>query len=594
MKIKICGIDSIDAALAASENGADYIGFIFAENSPRKIAKSTAKEIAATLGGKIKIVGVFQNQSEEFILDAVKNIPLDIVQLHGCESEDFIKSLKRKCGIEIWKAFTLECEEDLQNAIASSADKILADAPSGGSGKACNWEFAAALASKRPLILAGGLGEENVNPAIAKVSPFAIDANSKLEKSKGVKCPQKIKSFMKKVNEPIRRYGEFGGQYVAETLMPALLELEAFFAEIKRDESFNAEYRNLLADYVGRPTPLYFAKRLSDHCGGAKIWLKREDLNHTGAHKINNALGQALMAKRMGKTRVIAETGAGMHGVATATAAALLGLECCVFMGSEDIERQAPNVERMAMLGAKLISVSTGTATLKDAMNEALRNWVETVADTFYVIGTAAGPAPYPEMVKYFQSTIGIETKSQCLDAFGKLPNEVVACIGGGSNAIGIFAPFIDEQGVSLSGAEAGGSGIASGLHAASLNGGSVGVLHGNKTFLLQDDFGQIQNTHSVSAGLDYPGVGPEHAQLFKSGRAKYSVINDAQAIEAFQILCRLEGIIPALESSHAIALAIEHARKRSADENIVICLSGRGDKDMNSVAKYLNFGKYF
>jgi tryptophan synthase beta chain len=355
-----------------------------------------------------------------------------------------------------------------------------------------------------------------------------------------------------------------------------------------QDVSFHKEFRQYLEDYIGRPSAMYYAERLTKHCGGAQIWLKREDLNHTGAHKVNNTLGQALLAQRMGKRRLIAETGAGMHGVATATVAALFGMECDVFMGEEDIRRQAPNVARMDMLGARVIPVNSGSATLKDAMNEALRNWVTTVRDTFYVIGTVAGPHPYPLMVKEFQSVIGQEAREQMLKKAGRLPDEVVACVGGGSNALGIFAGFLEDPEVQLVGAEAAGDGIDTPRHAASIKGGSVGVLHGNKTYLLQDDDGQVQLTHSVSAGLDYPGVGPEHAWLHDSGRAEYVTIDDAQAIAAFQALCRYEGIIPALESSHAVAAAMERASTRKADDIILVNLSGRGDKDMQSVQEYL------
>ncbi|MDA3797642.1 MAG: tryptophan synthase subunit beta [Kiritimatiellae bacterium] len=384
-------------------------------------------------------------------------------------------------------------------------------------------------------------------------------------------------------------YGIYGGQYVAETLMPAISELTEAYKKYINDEDFIAEYKSLLADYVGRPSSLYYASRLTEHCGGAKIYLKREDLNHTGAHKVNNTIGQCLLAKKMGKKRVIAETGAGMHGVATATAAALFGLKCEVFMGAEDIRRQAPNVDRMKMLGADIVSVTSGSSTLKDAMNEALRNWVTTVEDTFYVIGTVAGPAPYPEMVKEFQSVIGIESKQQLLEKEGCLPDMVIACVGGGSNAMGIFAGFENDADVKLIGVEAEGSGIETGKHAASINGGRVGVLHGNKTYLLQDDDGQIIETHSISAGLDYPGVGPEHSYLNDTKRAEYTCIKDNEAIEAFQILCYKEGIIPALESSHAVAEALKQAPKMGKDKIILVNLSGRGDKDMLSVREYLD-----
>ncbi len=382
-------------------------------------------------------------------------------------------------------------------------------------------------------------------------------------------------------------FGIYGGQYVAETLMPALHELEAAYLKCKTDPEFQQELQGYLRDYIGRESPMFLARRLTEYCGGARIYLKREDLNHTGAHKVNNTLGQALLARKMGKKRLIAETGAGMHGVATATVAALFGFDCEVFMGSEDIRRQAPNVQRMKTLGAKVTAVDSGSATLKDAMNEALRNWIATVENTFYVIGTVAGPHPYPAMVRDFQAVIGIESRAQILDKTGKLPDQVIACVGGGSNAMGIFAGFIPDAGVQLIGVEAGGNGIDTAFHAASINAGKVGVLHGCKTYLLQDKDGQIIPTHSVSAGLDYPGVGPEHAWLNDSGRVKYTVIDDIQAIQAFDLLSRLEGIIPALESSHAVAEAVRQARSMNAEQIIVVNLSGRGDKDMQSVIEF-------
>ena len=382
-------------------------------------------------------------------------------------------------------------------------------------------------------------------------------------------------------------YGIYGGQYIAETLMTPIHELEAAYEDAKNDPAFHAEFEALLKDYVGRESPLTEARRLSDHLGGARILLKREDLNHTGAHKVNNTIGQALLAKRMGKKRLIAETGAGMHGVATATVAALFGMECEVFMGAIDVERQAPNVERMKMLGAKVRAVSEGSATLKDAMNEALRDWTTNCDDTFYVIGTVAGPYPYPAMVRDFQSVIGKEARRQCLDKYGRLPDQAIACVGGGSNAMGLFAGFIDDPEVKLVGVEAGGKGIATGEHAASINGGVVGVLHGAKTYLLQTPDGQIIDTYSISAGLDYPGVGPEHAYLADTKRAEYVAINDDEAVAAFDALCRFEGIIPALESSHALAEAIKRAPSLPKDTLLLVNLSGRGDKDMDSILKY-------
>ena len=384
------------------------------------------------------------------------------------------------------------------------------------------------------------------------------------------------------------RFGEFGGRYVPETLMSPVLELEEAYAKAQDDETFQVELATLLRDYVGRPTALYYAEKLSKHCGGARIFLKREDLAHTGAHKINNALGQALLAQRMGKVRIIAETGAGQHGVATATVCAMLGLSCVVYMGDEDIRRQSLNVFRMKLLGAEVRAVHTGSKTLKDAINEAMRDWVTNVATTHYLIGSAVGPHPYPMMVRDFQSVIGREAREQMLAHTGRLPDYALACVGGGSNAIGLFAPFYEDRSVRLVGVEAAGGGIDSGLHAASLVGGKPGVLHGSMSYLLQDEAGQIRETHSISAGLDYPGVGPEHSFYKDSGRATYVAVDDKAALEGFNLLCRTEGIIPALEPSHAIAYAAELAKRLSSDSILLVGLSGRGDKDMDTVATAL------
>ena len=383
-------------------------------------------------------------------------------------------------------------------------------------------------------------------------------------------------------------FGLYGGRFVAETLMPLVLALERAYASAKRDPNFQAEMASHLKDYVGRPTPLYLAERLSAHLGGAKIYLKREDLNHTGAHKVNNVLGQILLARRMGKERVIAETGAGMHGVATATLCAKFGLQCVVYMGVIDVERQKPNVLRMKALGAEVRPVESGSKTLKDAMNEALRDWVTNVADTFYCIGTVAGPHPYPMMVRDFQSIIGNETREQMMTAEGRLPDSLIACIGGGSNAMGLFHPFLDDPQVEIYGGEAAGHGLSTGLHAASLAGGRPGVLHGNRTYLLMDEDGQINEAHSISAGLDYPGIGPEHAWLNDIKRVKYLSATDDEALAAFELCSRLEGIIPALEPAHALARVTSLAPQKSKDHLMVINLSGRGDKDLASVAEYL------
>ena len=389
-------------------------------------------------------------------------------------------------------------------------------------------------------------------------------------------------------NQPDERghFGQFGGRYVAETLMPLILDLEREYRAAKADPAFQAEFDGLMKHYVGRPSPLYFAERLTQHYGGAKIYFKREELNHTGAHKINNCIGQILLAIRMGKKRIIAETGAGQHGVATATVCARFGLPCTIFMGAKDIERQQPNVFRMKLLGAEVRPVTSGSQSLKDAMNEALRDWVATVHDTFYIIGTAAGPHPYPELVRDFQSVIGTESRAQMLEAEGRLPDLLIAAVGGGSNAIGLFHPFLDDSDVAMVGVEAAGKGIDTKEHAASLTGGAPGILHGNKTYLLQDEDGQITEAHSISAGLDYPGIGPEHSWLHESGRVEYLPVTDTQALDAFQLCCKLEGIIPALESSHALAALETKARELPEDKIILVNVSGRGDKDIYTVAQ--------
>ncbi len=384
---------------------------------------------------------------------------------------------------------------------------------------------------------------------------------------------------------PDGHFGRFGGRFVAETLFHALDQLDTLYRQLKRDPDFQKELATDLSQYVGRPTPLYFAERLTRELGGAQIYLKREDLNHTGAHKVNNTVGQALLAKRIGKRRIIAETGAGQHGVATATVAARLGLECQVYMGADDIKRQSLNVYRMKLLGADVIPVTSGSRTLKDAMNEAMRDWVTNVEHTHYIIGTVAGPHPYPEMVRDFQSVIGHEARAQCLQQTGRLPDTLVACVGGGSNALGLFHPFVNDAPVRFVGVEAGGLGVETGRHAASLTAGTPGVLHGNRTYLLANDDGQISETHSISAGLDYPGVGPEHAYFKELGRADYVTVTDDAALSAFHYLTRLEGIMPALESSHAIAWVREYAPRASGDEIIIVNLSGRGDKDILTVA---------
>jgi len=401
--------------------------------------------------------------------------------------------------------------------------------------------------------------------------------------------PDSLKSGVVEENEELPdeagHFGQYGGRFVAETLMAPLQELELAYKRCKSDPDFQSTLKEDLNKFVGRPTPLYFAERLTESIGGANIYLKREDLNHTGAHKVNNTVGQGLLAQRMGKPRIIAETGAGQHGVASATVAARLGMQCRIYMGSEDIKRQSPNVFRMKLLGAEVCPVESGSKTLKDALNEALRDWVTNVDDTYYMIGTVAGPHPYPQIVRDFQSIIGEETRAQCLELEGRLPDALVACVGGGSNAIGLFYPFLKDEAVELIGVEAGGEGLITGRHAAPLSAGSPGILHGNRTYLMQDECGQISDTHSISAGLDYPGVGPEHSWLKDVGRAMYETVTDDEALSAFERLSLLEGIIPALETSHALAYTEKLARRMGRDKVIVVNLSGRGDKDLLTVA---------
>jgi len=386
------------------------------------------------------------------------------------------------------------------------------------------------------------------------------------------------------------KFQEFGGSFVAETLMPAVLELKETYQKLRNDPEFQAQYQYYLQNYVGRPSPLYFAQKLTDYYGGAKIYLKRDELNHTGSHKINNCIGQILLAKRMGKKRIIAETGAGQHGVATATVCALFSLPCTIYMGAKDIERQAPNVFRMKLLGAEVKSVETGSKSLKNAINEAMRDWIANANDTYYLLGTVTGPHPYPQMVRDFHSVIGKEAKEQILAIENKLPDALVACIGGGSNAMGLFYPFINDESVKMYGVEAGGKGLNSNLHSASINKGTIGVLHGNKTYFLQNEDGQIDDAHSISAGLDYPGIGPEHAFLHKIGRVQYESATDEEALETFQLMCKLEGLIPALESCHGVAFGGKLAKILGKEKTIIINLSGRGDKDINTVARHLGF----
>ena len=595
-KVKICGLQ--EAAHVQAAAGADAAGFVFAP-SRRQISVEQAAQLASELPESVERIGVFVNAALPEILEAIEKVPLTMVQLHGDETDDLIRSIP----VKVIQAFSVRNQQDVAKLERSIADYVLVDAPGieyrGGSGRTFNWNLLE-HASIEPgrLIVAGGLDAGNVRSAIASTAPFMVDVSSGVEMD-GIKDADKIKDFIKTVKGDLMQqtkgtenkagfFGRFGGQFVPETLMRAVKELEEAYAEAKDDPEFQADYHRYLKEYVGREQPLTFAARLTEAWGGPKVYLKREDLNHTGAHKINNAIGQALLAIRMGKRKIVAETGAGQHGVATATICALLDLECVIFMGEEDIRRQQLNVFRMKLLGAKVESVTKGSATLKDAVNEALRYWVSNVGDTHYLIGSALGPHPFPTMVRDFQSVIGKETRRQILEKEGRLPDVILACVGGGSNAIGMFHPFVDDPSVRLIGVEAAGEGVETNRHAATLTKGTEGVLHGAFMKLLQDENGQVQEAHSISAGLDYPGVGPEHVHLEDIGRVKYKAVTDEEALASVITLSRLEGIIPALESAHAVAEAEKTAASMGPEEILIICVSGRGDKDMATYAEKL------
>ncbi len=605
--VKICGIREESHAMVAIEAGAEFIGIVFAP-SKRQLTPASAKRIVAAVKKKnsdVEVVGVFVNMPAIEINRIADFCELDWVQLSGDESWEYCRDITKPVikTILIGKQSPAElCAEIIAGSRLLNGKRFMllldsqVEGAYGGTGITSDWILAHSIAEQFPVIIAGGLSPENVVSVLDIVSPWGVDVSSGVE-TDGVKNTERIRAFIeavKTINKaedkliPDSRgyFGQLGGRFVPETLVTALEELEAAYNGIMSDPGFWAEFNSLSCDYTGRPTPLYFAQRLSTLCGGARIYLKREDLAHTGAHKINNALGQGLLAKRMGKKRIVAETGAGQHGVASATVCAMLGLNCIIYMGEEDIQRQALNVYRMKLLGAELRPVSTGSKTLKDAVNEAIRDWVSNVESTHYMLGSAVGPHPYPLMVRTFQSIIGQETKTQMLAVHNRLPDYIIACVGGGSNAIGIFHPFVKDKDVAFIGVEAAGKGIKTGKHAASLSAGTVGILHGTKSYLLQDDDGQILETHSISAGLDYPGVGPEHAYYKITGRAKYVAVNDKDALEGFRLLCKTEGIIPALESAHAIFYAKELAGSLDKDKIIVVNLSGRGDKDLDIVMK--------
>lgn len=612
--VKFCGITCAEDARAASAFHPDYLGLVFWPQSKRAIDVPTALEIHAALDEPIPVVGVFVDEDARTIAKLAQDGLIQIAQLHGSEDEAFIAQLRTLApALEIWQAFEITCANDIDRANRSSADMVLLDGGK-GEGRAFAWELLADV--KRPYALAGGLSVENIDAALCACKPAIVDISSGIElkeprtsQSFPRKDPAAMAGFIEALHRAARttttndrsrdhkggtnvtnengRFGIHGGQYVPETLMNAVNELEEAYYHYKDDPQFKAELTELLNNYAGRPSRLYFAERLTKELGGAKIYLKREDLNHTGAHKINNVLGQALLAKKMGKTRLIAETGAGQHGVATATAAALLDLECEVFMGREDTERQALNVYKMRLLGAQVHPVDSGTATLKDAVSETMREWTSRMEDTHYCLGSTMGPHPFPIIVRDFQSVISAEIKEQCLEKEGRLPDVVMACVGGGSNAMGTFYNFIDDAEVRLIGCEAAGRGIDTWETAATISTGSLGIFHGMKSYFCQDEYGQIAPVYSISAGLDYPGIGPEHAMLHDTGRAEYVAVTDDEAVCAFEYLSRIEGIIPAIESSHALAHAMKIAPDMSPDQIIVVTLSGRGDKDCAAIARY-------
>jgi tryptophan synthase beta subunit len=618
-QIKICGVTNVEDAKVCAELGIEFVGLNFYRRSARYVEPQVARQIVETLSDRVEAVGVFVDATVDEIRATAKAAGLRTVQLHGEASPQMCHELARE--FRVIRALHTNGDFRPETATLFPDCDILLDAHHpelrGGTGQTCDWPIArATLPFARALILSGGLNAQNVGAALAAVGAHAADVCSGVESAPGIKDHDAIRNFAAAVraqtrparsirqrttslrrtitrSEPDERghWGKFGGRYVPETLVAPLDELTREFTRARGEVAFWRELEQLRRDYCGRPTPLYFARHLAEHGGGAKIFLKREDLAHTGSHKINNAIGQALLARRMGKSRVIAETGAGQHGVATATVCALFGLQCVIYMGAEDVRRQALNVFRMQQLGAEIVTVNSGTRTLKDAINEALRDWVTNVHDTYYLLGSALGPHPYPLLVREFQRVIGREAREQILSQTGKLPRALVACLGGGSNAIGLFHPFIGDANVRLIGVEAGGRGQAMGEHAARFHshpasgGGRAGVLQGPMSYVLQDEHGQIANTHSISAGLDYAAVGPEHAFLHDSGRAEYVSATDAEALEGFTLCTRLEGITPALESSHAILPALRVARQLSRDDALIVNLSGRGDKDVQLIA---------
>ncbi|CAM3719893.1 tryptophan synthase subunit beta [Alkalicoccus chagannorensis] len=600
--LKLCGTSTYEDYVKAVSAQPDAVGFIFADSrrrvSPVDVKGWTRKYPAPD----VLLAGVFVNETPETAARTADIAGLHVIQLHGNETPAQVLALRTLTSKKIWKTIhhgpdALGWMQQFEGLVDGYVIDTKTDSQWGGSGIQFDWKTVPAYtneASRQGVFCwtAGGIKPENVHELLA-YAPWGIDVSSGIE-TDGKNDEGKIAAMSKAAKsryaapDKLGRYGDFGGKYVPETLMFALEELENAYREVKDDPTFQEELDKELKEYSGRPTALTHAPRLSEYYGGAQIYLKREDLNHTGAHKINNALGQAILAKRMGKTQIIAETGAGQHGVASATVAARFGMSCKVFMGAEDIKRQELNVFRMRLLGAEVIEVTSGGKTLKDATNEAIRHWVANVNDTFYLIGSVVGPHPYPMMVRDFQSIIGVESRAGMLEQLGRLPDEVVACVGGGSNAMGMFYPFLNDQSVQLVGIEAAGKGIDTPLNAATLTNGRKGVLHGSLSYLIQDEEGNIIEPYSISAGLDYPGIGPEHAHLKDTGRVKYEPATDDESMRALEDLCRKEGILPAIETAHALAYAAREAGKRGKDETMLICLSGRGDKDVDTIQEAL------
>lgn len=564
MLVKICGLTDTETARFAVRQGAQFIGILFSDVSPRKVDLETAKAIAQAVREEgAEPVGVFADESLEEILAIANALQLDLVQLHG-------DNPRKACPFLTMRKIYVADGRPLPESLDPKRDFLL-------------FEKSVHDPKQFRFFLAGGLTPENVAEAIEKFRPQGVDVSSGVEEKLGQKSREKIAAFLQ-ASRP-GRYGAFGGMFVPELLVQPLKELTDAFETIGKSERFRKQLTDVLQTYAGRPTALTEVPNFAAAIGGPRIFLKREDLLHTGAHKINNAIGQCLLAKEMGKTRIIAETGAGQHGVATAAACAFLGLECVVYMGQVDMDRQAPNVDRMRLLGATVIPVTGGSATLKDAVNEALRDWASNYETTHYCLGSALGPHPFPSMVAQFQECIGREAKRQLRERIGRDPDLCIACVGGGSNAIGLFFAYLDDLQVQLIGVEAGGKGAALGEHAARFHGGTPGVLHGTYTYILQDQRGQIASTHSVSAGLDYPAVGPQHAALHAAKRARYEICSDAEALAAFKLLARTEGIIPALESSHALGYLMRIAKELPKNTVVLLNLSGRGDKDLDHVS---------